>query len=257
MLQKISRLISRAVSHPAPESNVPHFVRDYHQLVRALKERHGHERAMEIGVGDSFERLGQLEVDLLASLGLADGHMVMDVGCGSGRLAVALSKSMRVDYHGCDIVQDFLDHARRLTPSSYRYSLVGGLDIPEQDAKADFVTFFSVATHLMHHETYLYLEEARRVAKPGGRIVVSYLEFAADQHWTPFADIVTATRGKKSMHLNAFIEASVFPVWARRLGLEVEHILPLGRFPPPVAGKWPNGTRQLGQSVAVLRKVPA
>jgi SAM-dependent methyltransferase len=219
-------------------------------MVRSLKKSVGHAAAMEIGVGGDFERFGRLEADLLVHLGLREGNCVIDVGCGSGRLAVALGKHNNVTYHGCDIVPDFLEHARRHTPPHFRFSLVDGLNIPDADGVADFVTFFSVATHLMHHETYLYLEEARRTAKPGGRIVVSFLEFDVEQHWAPFADIVEATRKKRPMHLNAFIEASVFPVWARHLGLELEAVLHHGVFPNPREG----GTSALGQSVAVLRK---
>jgi SAM-dependent methyltransferase len=238
-----------------PKKPVPHFVADYHAMVRELTSQLGHEEAMRAGVGGSFEAVGRGEVELLRYLGLADGQMVMDVGCGSGRLAIPLAKAFAVTYHGSDIVPEFLDHARRQAPASYRFTLVDGLTIPERDDSADIVTFFSVATHLMHHETYLYLEEARRVAKPGGRIVVSFLDFDVEAHWQPFADLVAATRRGDRMHLNAFIAPSMFAVWARRLGLEIELRLPRGEFVPHAAasGERPAPVR-LGQSVVVLRK---
>ena len=52
------------------------------------------------------------------------------------------------------------------------------LYIPAPDACADMVCAFSVFTHLLHTETYLYLEDIRRVLRPGGRLVFSFLEFA-------------------------------------------------------------------------------
>lgn len=248
MTIKLLLSLARSRFDRAAHPGEAHFLRDYRRMVRSLKANLGYEAAMQAGVGGDFENVGRCEAALLMHYGLGAGGHVVDVGCGSGRLAHALGKALDITYHGCDIISDFLDYARSKSPAHYRFTVVSGLTIPEPHATADFVVFFSVATHLFHHETFLYLEEARRVAKPGGRIFVSFLEFADDGHWPQFMHIVDATRSRREMHLNAFIEASVFPVWARRLGLEVEAILPRGR----VSGA--HGDIELGQSVAILRK---
>jgi ubiquinone/menaquinone biosynthesis C-methylase UbiE len=186
---------------------------------------------------------------------------VVDVGCGSGRLSSALAKRFDIRYHGTDILQPLLDYARARAPKTYRFTRVERIAIPEESDSADFVTFFSVATHLLHHETYMYLEEARRVAVPGGLIVVSFLEFGNPNHWPVFHNTIRAYRDQIPDHLNAFIEASVFPVWAQKLGLELVAIHP-GDKPwipitePRVAE---NGAREealagLGQSCVIFRK---
>jgi ubiquinone/menaquinone biosynthesis C-methylase UbiE len=70
--------------------------------------------------------------------------------------------------------------------------------IPEKDGEADFVCFFSVLTHLLHEQGFVYLQEAKRVLKPGGKIVFSFLEFAVPDHWAVFEgtvnDIKASTR---------------------------------------------------------------
>src|SRR6266496_1912482 len=129
-------------------TSVPHFVRDYRRLVSALVLAHGHKRAMEMGVGDEFSAVGKLELALLLHLGLKPGQMIVDIGCGSGRLGAALVDFPDIIYHGIDVVPEFLDHAKKQSPAHFRYTLVKGLSIPEPDNVADFVTLFSVITHL-------------------------------------------------------------------------------------------------------------
>jgi hypothetical protein len=123
------------------------------------------------------------------------------------------------------------------------------------------VTFFSVATHLHLHETYIYLQEAVRVLKSRGRIVLSFLELQNPRHWATFANTASAEAKGQHGHHNAFFEASVIPVWASHLGLTVEAIVHGGEPQIPISepivfesGRRMEHTADLGQSVAVLRK---
>ena len=110
------------------------------------------------------------------------------------------------------------------------------------------VCFFSVLTHLLHEQSFWYLEEAKRVLKPGGKVVVSFLEFSEVGHWSVFLDTL---RHAKEAHvvdpLNVFIERSAFHVWAEHLGLEVEDV----RGGNDVIV--PEGA--IGQSICVLRRL--
>jgi hypothetical protein len=110
----------------------------------------------------------------------------------------------------------------------------------------DFLCAFSVFTHLLHAETYIYLQDIKRTLKPGGRLVFSFLEFRSDSHWSVFEGTVEAHRRHSSPLLITFIERSVIDIWCQKLGYEIEGYI------SDTEVRW-NG-KPLGQSVALLRK---
>ena len=171
-------------------------------------------------------------------------HLV-DLGCGSGRLATELHATTKISYVGVDIVQKLLDYAKTKAPS-YEFIKHRGLSIPQPDNSTDVVSAFSLFTHLLHAETYIYLQECVRILKPGGRVVFSFLEFAEPFHWHVFENTLQGTKANSNDHLNMFIERNAIAVWAASLGLQVELYLSAGA--PASEG------RALGQSTAVLRK---
>jgi ubiquinone/menaquinone biosynthesis C-methylase UbiE len=223
-----------------------HFVEDYERLVQSLIDTYPLDEAIARAVGGAYEAVGQIERDVLRFAGLRDGMSLVDLGCGSGRLAHALGRSMRIRYLGVDIVQALLDYARTKAPPDYRFVLHRDLSLPVPDGSADVVCAFSVFTHLLHEESYLYLEDAQRALRPGGRVVFSFLEFADPAHWVAFEGAVNGQRSRTRPHLNTFIERNAIAAWAAHLGYEVE---------PIVGGtEAPWGGEPLWQSVAVLRR---
>jgi cyclopropane fatty-acyl-phospholipid synthase-like methyltransferase len=56
--------------------------------------------------------VGAIEADIMRYAGLKDGMSLIDLGCGSGRLASVLSRSMNIEFTGIDIVQPLLDYVR-------------------------------------------------------------------------------------------------------------------------------------------------
>jgi ubiquinone/menaquinone biosynthesis C-methylase UbiE len=185
-----------------------------------------------------------MEADILQAAGLAEEMRIVDLGCGSGRLAATLHGRGKISYVGIDIIQSLLDYARTKAPS-YEFILHRGLSIPQDDASADFVSAFSLFTHLLQAETYIYLQEAVRVLKPGGKAVFSFLEFTEPKHWAVFEHTVAVTRGGTGDHLNMFLERSTIDLWAQKLGFTVQQYF-------PSAATWSG--HSLGQSVAVLAK---
>jgi len=151
----------------------PHFVRDYRRMVRGFIAQYGRAEAMERAVGGGGDAVGSLHVALLRDAGLRDTDYLIDVGCGTGRTALALRDVATLRYLGTDVVPELLAHAReRVARPDWRFALVDRLVIPEADAKADMVVMFSVLTHLSAREGRKYLGEAVRVTRPGGRIIV-------------------------------------------------------------------------------------
>lgn len=224
-----------------------HFVEDYERHVAHLIATMPLDEAMSLAVGGAYDAIGAVERDIMRWAGLRDGMAVLDFGCGSGRLGSSLGRSFSIDYLGLDIVQSLLDYARSRCPNHFRFALNRSRTIPAADAWADMISSFSVFTHLLHSETYLYLEEMRQVLKPGGRIVMSFLEFASPAHWEPFIGEVNNRREHAGSPLNTMIERPVIDLWCDRLGLVREHFVDGDDAP------W--GLVPLGQSVAVLRKL--
>lgn len=222
-----------------------HYVRDYRRLVQKLIVRYSIDEAMSIAVGGSYAEMGAKLVSVLAECGLENGDRLLDLGCGSGRLASALAGRFDVAYLGLDIVPELLDYARTRAPASYRFELNTDLAIPAADGVFDFVCAFSLLTHLQHEESYLYLADLARVLRPSGTLVFSFLEFAEATHWPTFATTAKQAAEGKRTHLNVFIERSVIELWSARLGFTIERIIGPGES--AAAG-------DLGQSVAVLRR---
>jgi SAM-dependent methyltransferase len=234
------------------------FVSAYENHVANLQKRLSRAEALRQAVGGDFVAVGKLEYHLLRSLGLADGHLVIDVGCGSGRLACQLAAFQGIRYLGTDVVDELLRYAAELcVRPDFRFERTDGTRIPTRDAEADFVCFFSVFTHLLHEDTFKYFREAARVLKTGGRLVMSFLEFKVPLHWAIF--IGSVDHAKPGEHLNQFIDRDAIKAWADHSGFVVESIRggDTAHIPIPEEIVFDNGARYgsfgtFGQSVAVL-----
>jgi SAM-dependent methyltransferase len=224
-----------------------HFVEDYEKHVDDLIRRYPIDEAMSRAVGGDYARIGELELDILRHGGLKDGMAVFDLGCGSGRLAYALGKSgIHVDYVGTDIVQALLDYAKTRSPSHYRFLRHANLSVPVENSSLDIACAFSVFTHLLHHETYLYLEDMHRALKPGGRVIFSFLEFAEPGHWNVFEYTVNHQRKGIPIPLNSFVDRGVIELWCSKLGFEVVEFIEGSRAI--------GDSAPLGQATAILSR---
>jgi SAM-dependent methyltransferase len=151
---------------------------------------------MFVGSVDDFEASGVLLVRrLLDVAGLTPGSSVLDIGCGIGRLAVALSShlSPQARYEGLDIVPTGIEWCtEKITPRypNFRFTLADVFNgeynphgrtapvdyrLPFPDAAFDIVVLTSVFTHMLPAEKEHYVDEIARVLKPGGRCFATYL----------------------------------------------------------------------------------
>jgi ubiquinone/menaquinone biosynthesis C-methylase UbiE len=224
-----------------------HFVEDYERHVDKLISEYPLDQAMALAVGGDFDRVGNVETDVLLYGGLHPGQALLDMGCGAGRLAAALDRrGAEVKYTGIDIVERLLEYARTKAPNA-RFINHQSLSIPLANESQDMVCAFSLFTHLLHHETYVYLQEIHRVLKPGGTLVFTFIELAREDHWFIFADTVSQARRGQTNHLNQFIERSQVKCWADRLGFIISD------FADDSAIRSSSGP--IMQTVAILRKV--
>src|SRR5436190_7018971 len=105
------------------------------------------DEAMIEAVGGGHD-IGDMEATLLDRFGLATDSYVIDVGCGSGRLARPLARLPQLRYLGTDISQTLLDYAAHTSSradSGSRALMECGF--ASATGVADMVAFFSVGTH--------------------------------------------------------------------------------------------------------------
>jgi SAM-dependent methyltransferase len=142
-----------------------------------------------------YRTTGRTTVEfLVANCALKSDSSVLDVGCGIGRLAVALTGflSPAARYEGFDIVPQQIDWCRRhiaATFPNFRFQLadvrndayhprgrVRAADyVFPYDARAfDVAVVASVFTHLLAPDLAQYVSEVSRVLRPGGRCLASF-----------------------------------------------------------------------------------
>ena len=149
--------------------------------------------------GDQFRELGHHWLQTFKLLaGLRPHDDVLDVGCGAGRMALALSAYLTTGrYEGFDInARDIewckgeieprwpLSRFRLVDVSNKTYNPTGSVPghrfrFPYDDSTFDFVFLTSVFTHMLPEDILNYLSEISRVLKPGGRCLITYFILTA------------------------------------------------------------------------------
>lgn len=121
---------------------------------------------------------------------LRPGEVVLDVGCGTGTLAIAAKRHVGPsgNVHGVDASPEMIDRATKKASKAgvdvtFRTGVVEALPYP--NAHFDVVLSTLMLHHLPRRARQECAREVRRVLKPGGRVLV--VDFGA----TP--------RGRKSL----------------------------------------------------------
>jgi ubiquinone/menaquinone biosynthesis C-methylase UbiE len=106
---------------------------------------------------------------VLALIGELPPGRVLDYGCGYGDLTFAISRT-HPDVIGVDVAPDRVAFARsEYAPLRFEVCAAQGLDFP--DASFDIVT--SVVVVPFVPDPGAYLDEVRRVLKPGGHLIIA------------------------------------------------------------------------------------
>ena len=239
------------------------FKESYRKYARKQARGPHRTRPVASGIGGDFESMGCILFDLVRHCGLESDHSVVDVGCGSGRLTVQLSGLLEGQYLALESDLVALNQPNALAHRpEWRFAAPVGLSLPVADTSVDMVCFFSVFTHLVHEDSYLYLEEANRVLKPGGKAVMSFLEFEIPAHWAVFENMVSARRNSPgSHHMHQFVSRDGLNAWADATGLIVLNTWGGDQCFVPLSGPVKMSDGRIfekegtpGQSVCVMQK---
>ena len=152
-------------------------------------------RHISLRTPTDYKRIGaRYRRYLVEYAGLKPNHKVLDVGCGAGRIARALTSYLRAgaQYHGFDVYPDAIkwcqENITKRFPN-FKFQSVGlyngqyapegqqsaaTFKFPYADASFDFVILISVFTHMLPGEVDNYLSEIARVLKPGGRSFITW-----------------------------------------------------------------------------------
>ena len=151
---------------------------------------------------EDFERTGREFLEYFKEFcALSPGEDVLEIGCGSGRIALALTSWLDHggSYTGVEIVKPSVEwcaknisarfpnfhfvHAdlynKRYNPTST--VLAREYSFPFPDSSFDFVYLTSVFTHLLPEDLEHYLSEIRRLMRSDGRTLVTCFLLNATQ----------------------------------------------------------------------------
>lgn len=166
-------------------------------------------RYMEGGARDFYERLH-----------LAPGCRLLDVGCGSGQLALIAAKD-GLEVTGVDIASNLVERARARAQAEglrARFEEADAEALPFEDANFDVVA--SLIAAMFAPRPDLVAQELLRVCKPGGTIAMA--------NWTPQGFV-----GQMFKTVSKFIAPSGMPspvLWGdettvrERLGQELSEL---------------------------------
>jgi len=149
------------------------------------------QRLIYTGRGD-FIKQGQEWINLfIEEGGLTASSTVLDIGSGIGRIALPMMDYLIGDYQGFDAVKTGVDWCQKHISSrkpNFRFQYIelhndlyntrgiraAEFVFPYPDKSFVFICAISVFTHLQPEETENYIQQIKRVIKPGGRAVLTF-----------------------------------------------------------------------------------
>ena len=114
------------------------------------------------------------------------GDKILDLGCGNGRLLESF-RGNAVEYVGIDNSSRLIDEARKKYPGN-EFLAFDGFKIPFEDNHFDLIFCIAVLHHIPGRQMRNdFLQEALRVLKPGGKIILTAWYFWAKKaYWRLF-----------------------------------------------------------------------
>lgn len=174
---------------------------DYHKVYATADLTRDYWTVVGPGTKELFEQLGHVKLNQLQQLGLTPDSRVLDVGCGTGQLAIPMEGylSERGAYVGTDIGPEAIAYCQeRFKRPNFRFLQNEMTTLPLANETFDFVTYFSVFTHTFPDETVLLLAESNRLLALGGIIL-------GDVFTSPMVERCSGNRGAMELNREHFL----------------------------------------------------
>jgi len=204
MLDRLRHLLKRSVAV------VSRADADYKTTWNGEAHRNARDAILTGATAESFERTGKSDADLIARY-LRGNDAVLAIGCGVGRvekyLAPLVSELWAIDVSG-EMIR--LAGERLAGLSNVRLREVGNRDFLSafEAERFDLVFSLLVLQHLEREDAFLYLRDAHRVLKPGGRLFTQFPNYLSPTYTRAFlsgADTPLRSPGR----VRAYTEAEV------------------------------------------------
>jgi ubiquinone/menaquinone biosynthesis C-methylase UbiE len=152
-----------------------------------------------------WDRSGKLTAaDVLQEGRIGSGDVVLEIGCGAGRVGVHLARQCG-RWIGADVSSNMLAHATRalrgVAQASFQQLDGAGLTGIGDDT-IDVVYCSTVLMHLDEWDRYRYFCEAYRVMKPGGRLYVDSFSLLSPDGWALFERLSHLLPSERPPHIS-------------------------------------------------------
>ena len=215
---------------------------DYRQVWDGVARNMNEARVSVAGYSDDaeWERTGLESTELLVRVcNIVATDVVMEIGCGAGRIAHTLAPRC-AKWIGGDVSVNMLGHAAEALQGVPNIELVAlaGSDLRAiDDATLDVVYCTVVFMHLDEWDRFRYVSEMHRVLKPGGRVYFDNINLLSDDGWNFFVEQCAHEPVDRPANISRSSTPQELRAYAERAGFTEVSVLPAGLFVAVVARK--------------------
>ena len=141
---------------------------------------------------------------------LSDCHEHLDIGCGPGTFLGTLDSDKTSV--GVDISKPQIDYADKTYSSATKIFLTikPGESLPFADGRFDCVTLIELIEHISRNDALELFAEARRVLKPGGRLILTTPNYGS--LWPLIEKVVddVSKLSYKDQHIDLYTKNNLF-----------------------------------------------